>query len=55
MSIFQWSDGHFIAVNFSYDKSLKIYNAYLTNIQNIFDKNLLGYHWLMADLYMEAL
>ena len=43
----QW---HFVTVDFLFDKSLEIYNTYVANMQNIFDKNLLGYGQLMADL-----
>ena len=53
-ALLEWADGYYQASEFSYNRSLDIYDLHLQTLKYIFTYNIHGFHCTLSDLYRDA-
>ena len=53
-ALLEWADGYYQSSEFSYNRSLDIYDLHLQTLKSIFTYNIHGFHRMLSDLYRDA-
>jgi Domain of unknown function (DUF6532) len=54
-ALLEWADGYYQSSEFSYNRSLDIYDLHLQTLKSIFTYNIHGFHRMLSDLYRDAM